>query len=251
MKISFLKRSTLLAATLFLSQMCLVAQAQPDLEEMPKGDNPPARERGGKARKFADEAIRKMLTQAGVEDVAKQDTVLTYVREDMEARRPMREQGAKLFQALREGAVTDDQLLALVTDYRAAQEAEQVRREKAQEELDEKIKFSENPRLEAMLLLAGLIGDGALMNGAQMGKGAMAQGEKALKREEDRKKAMEIFDKNADGKLDRDERKLWREERQAQRADRKGQREKNIEQQPPVAIDEAPADVAVAGDMGA
>jgi len=236
MKISFLphnfKYKVMAAAALFLSQMTPVAQAQPDLNVLPKGDNPPARERGGKAREFADQAIRKMMAQAGVEDVAKQDAVLAFVKADMEARRPLREQGQKLLQALREGAVTDDQLLALVTDYRASQEAEQIRREKAQEELDEKIKFGENPRLEAMLLLAGLIGDGGAINGAQFGKGG-GQGDNAEKR----KLMTERFDKNADGKLDRDEKKLMREERQAQRG-------KQIEQQPPVAMEEAPAPAA-------
>lgn len=264
MKVKFLKKGVMLGTAVLLSQMALTAQAQPDLNEAPKGDNPIVNQRPKKNGNNADAAIRKMLVQGGVADIATQDAVLAFVKEDTEARRPMREQGAKLFQALRAGAITDEQFLALVTDYRAAQQAEKVRREEAQDALDEKIHFTDNPRLEAMLLLAGLIGDGVpFMNGGQagfnvrggqFGQNAMAKGENAQKREENRKKMTERFDKNADGKLDVDETAAWKQWRQ----ERKEKRQDKADQAPAAALgipappaDEAMADEAIANNLNA
>ena len=50
-------------------------------------------------------------------------------------------------------------LAAQVTAYRAALEADRLRHKAAEAALDSKIKFSQNPRLEAMLLLMGVIGE--------------------------------------------------------------------------------------------
>jgi len=228
MKISFLKKGAALAAVILWSQMATVAFAQPDLNELPKAENPPPRERPNRPANgmgVSDDAIRKMMEMGGVPEVATQDAVLAYMKEDMEARKPLRDLGLKLFQALRAADINDEQMLALVTDYRAAQEMEKTRRQQAQDTLDVKVNFTKNPRLEAMLLLAGLIGDGGgLVNsgprGAQYGQVGNNQGVNAQKREENRKKLLERFDKNANGQIDPDEDaalKIWREERRQKR----------------------------------
>lgn len=237
MRLNGLKNGAMLAAVVFLSQMTLVARAQPDMNEMPKAENPAPRARPNRPANgmgISDEAIRKMMEMGGVPDVATQDAVLAYMKEDVEARRPLRDTGMKLFQALRAGDITNEQMLALVADYRAAQQAEKVRREQAQDALDAKVNFTQNPRLEAMLLLAGLVGDGGSLPGAGQGGFNMRnnqggnnqggnQGANAQQREEHRKKMLERlerFDKNANGQMDPEEiaaMRQWRQERREQR----------------------------------
>ena len=171
---SLWKKTGMLAAAVFVSHMAFtsgtfspsafspVAQAQPDLNNAPKGDNPPPRARPnrpnrGQNGRTPEDNVRQMLTQAGVNDAATQTAILDYVKADIDARAPLRDQGKKILQALRDGAVTDDQLLALVTDYRAAQQAERTRRTQAEAALDAKINYSKNPRLESVLLNIGAL----------------------------------------------------------------------------------------------
>jgi hypothetical protein len=241
---SFWKRTGMLAATIFVSHMAFtsstfspVAQAQPDLNNAPKADNPPPRNRpnrGGRGdnenRRSPEENVRMILAQAGVNDAATQTAVLDYIKADIEARSPLREQGKSLLKALQAGAVTDDQLLALVTDYRAAQQAEKARRERAQADLDAKINYSKNPRLEAILLLTGLIGDGPMMfqggrggpgeRGGRGGQPGPRGQENAANREERQKRMLERFDTNKDGKLDDAERAAMQAEREKRREQR-------------------------------
>lgn len=180
---SFWRKALLLVAGVFLSHMAFTSatfspllQAQPDLKEKKASQGENVNEQGrynrskrdsnwGEKRRKSEEGIRRMLAQAGVGDTDLQDAVLEYVQEDLEARRPLRELGGKLFRALREGDLAEEQLSALVSDYRIAQIEEKKRQERAEKLLDEKIGFSKNPRLEAMLLLSGLIGEnsGAMM----------------------------------------------------------------------------------------
>lgn len=246
------KKTGILAATVFVSQMAFTsatfapsglapaAQAQPDLNNAPKAENPAARNRpnrGGNKdnRRTPEENVRQIMTQAGVNDAATQTAILDYIKADMEARAPLREQGKTLYNALQGGAVTDDQLLALVTDYRSAQQAETERRKQSQADLDAKINYTKNPRLEAMLLLTGLIGDGPMMfqgggrgggpGGPGMrggGPGGPGQpgakgGGKGMTREERQQKMLERFDTNKDGQLDDAEKAAMQEKRREQR----------------------------------
>ena len=254
---NIMKKGVALAALVWLSQLAPVAHAQPDLNEQSKAENPAVRERVEKPANgmgVPDEAIRKMMTLGGVPDVATQDAVLEHMKEDVEARKPLRALGLKLFEALRAGDVNDDQMLALITDYRAAQDAEGTRREDAQHVLDAKVNFTRNPRLEAMLLLAGLIGDGSgLMNAGpggyggyggrnQYGQPGAIMGLNAQKREENRRKLLERFDKNGNGQIDLDEDaalKQWRLEREQQREQKENPANKNAVVAPlPVPIPE-------------
>lgn len=265
---SLWKKGALMAAGIFLSHMAFTspalspsAQAQPDLNNAPKAENPAGRNRPNRpnrpernqnrqeGQRNPEDGIRRMMQQAGVADETTQNTVLEYMKNDMQARRPLREQGQKVFRALQGGAVTDDQLAALITDYRAAQQAEKTRREQAQAELDAKIQFSKNPRLEAMLLLTGLIGDGGLVvmpNGMggrggpgenRRGQGGGAGGGNAANREERQKRMLERFDKNKDGKLDAAEEEAMREQAR-QRREQRGNRGQNAPAAPANAMPE-------------
>lgn len=248
----FWKKGSLFVAGVFLSHMFFTTaafspllQAQPDLKEMPSSEKRGEQDRfnrpkrgpnRGEQRRKSEEGIRQMLAQSGLEDAVLQDTVLEYVREDLEARKPLREQGAKLLRVLRDGTLTEEQLSALVADYRTAQLEEKVRQENAQKMLDEKINFSKNPRLEAMLLLSGLIGESSgnsmlMRRGPGAGRGAgpgagtgaergrMREGENANP-EERRQRFLERFDKNKDGKLDEEETAAMRKQLDNQRPNR-------------------------------
>jgi hypothetical protein len=257
-----LKMAGALCAGVLFTQL---AWAQPDPNVAPKADNPPENARGNRGgnmedrRKAMEDRMRQMLTHVGVNDAPTQDAILAYVQADMEARNPLREQTMKLFRALNNGGVTDDQLLALVTDVRAAQEAEKARREKAQADLDAKIHYTQNPRLEAVLLLAGLIGDG--QNGAMFmggggrrgnfgGPGAQGRqgnqgaqgGDAQQRREQMQQRMLQRFDANKDGKLDADEEaavQKFREERRQNRGDRQpgGNNANPPAAAPPAALD--------------
>ena len=152
-------------------------QAQPDEEVMPKGDNPPADQRGGRGgnrprmtpeqreqmRKQAElrreTEIRKTLTEAGFTDKAIQDAVVTFANDQADGPRvDTRENIRKLNQALRNNA-TDEQITLLLNDIRTDIETAKALRENALKELDKKIGYTQKPRLEAVLLLAGITGE--------------------------------------------------------------------------------------------
>lgn len=258
---NFWKRGMVIGAGVLVSQLAWTpnAHAQPDPNDAAKAVNPPennrlprqnAYNRGGNPAEMQqrmEAGMRQMLTQAGVNDAPTQDIVLAYVKVDTDARSPMRMQSMKLWQAVRGGGVTDDQLLALVTDYRASQQAEKVRREKAEADLEAKIHFSKNPRLEALLLLSGMIGDGGnpmMMGGGRGmgggGRGPNAGGAAGMNGQlgqpggpqnigDMRKKMQEKFDKNGDGTLDADEKAAFEQ----WRAERRKERENQQQDQPP------------------
>jgi hypothetical protein len=205
--------------------------AQPDPNVAPKADNPPEKVRGNRGprpdfRAQMEQRLREMLAHVGVNDAPTQDAVVAFLQADTQARRPLREQNTKLFQALNNGGVTDDQLLALVTDLRAAQDAEKVRREKAQADLDAKIHYTQNPRLEAVLMLAGLIGDGQntpmFLGGGDRGdRGRQGgQGDDPQRREQMKQKMLQRFDANKDGQLDDAEKAVMHEQMQKRREQR-------------------------------
>jgi hypothetical protein len=223
-----LKMGMALCAGVLFTQL---AWAQPDPNVAPKADNPPENARGNRGhrldrQKQMEDRMRQMLAHVGVNDAPTQDAVIAFVQADTEARRPLREQTMKLFQALNNGGVTDDQIQALVTDLRAAQEADKARREKAQADLDAQIHYKQTPRLEAVLLLAGIIGDGQnatmFLGGGRGGNpgGGNQRGDLQQRREQLQQRMLQRFDKNNNGKLDADEEaamQQWRQERRQNR----------------------------------
>ncbi len=76
----------------------------------------------------------------------------------------------------RGGALTDQQLEEAMTDFQAAAEDEKARRQTAIEELDKKIGFTKKPKLRALLMIGGLIGDEAWFTSSSMLAGSMTIG---------------------------------------------------------------------------
>lgn len=211
-----------------------VAIAQPG---SPPSENSPAqnarpqrpnrpRMQSEERRKQTEDKLREMMIGNGVTDAPTQDAVLAFLANELTARRPLRQMGIKLQRALSDKSITDDQVRAIIADYQNTQDLEHQRRTKAQSDLDGKIHYSQNPRLQGLLMLMGVLGDGPPLMQAprnpnqrdgnnRPGQNAPNQnGERGGGNPEMRKRMMEMFDKNNDGKLDAAERAAMQDYRQ-------------------------------------
>ncbi|HEX8237118.1 MAG TPA: hypothetical protein VF600_14260 [Abditibacteriaceae bacterium] len=108
--------------------------------------------------------MRQAMSNLGCSDIPTQDAIISYLGADIRARRPLQAQSRRLFNALRSADLPEDKLASMVADFRAAVEADKQRRAASEAALDGRIKYSQNPRLEAMLLLFGVIGDSPLLS---------------------------------------------------------------------------------------
>jgi len=92
-------------------------------------------------------------------DVELQDTLVNFLSEQANRRQSVRDQKNKLQTGLRNNLASDTQVLSMLNDYRANVEQAKEDYKKALAVLDTKIGYSKNPRLEATLVLLGVIGD--------------------------------------------------------------------------------------------
>ena len=170
-------------ALLFLPSLAL---AQPNADNAPIAPNPPNQTPGGRGgnrggrggfganltdaqrqqletqnRQWRQSQQRQRLVLAGVTDAPTQNAIVTYLEEGETARQKLREKWNTLSTAVRDGATTDTQLAALLNDFRGALDEERARRETARTALELKLGLSKNPRLDAQLTTAGLLGDEA------------------------------------------------------------------------------------------
>lgn len=99
------------------------------------------------------------MTSMGFGDRALQDEVLGHIAVEVRERGQVRRKGQDIYNALRDPRRTDEEVRALLHEYHAVVEADHARRRIAEDALDERIDFRSNPRLEAMLILFGAIGD--------------------------------------------------------------------------------------------
>ncbi len=113
------------------------------------------------------EGLRTFMERSGVTDKATQDAVIQWAQTEEKEREVVRATGRKVAEAVRTGAVTDTQMSILLNEFRNAVLDEKTRRATTTRALDQKIGYSTKPRLEAMLVTMGLIGDEAsYMTGA-------------------------------------------------------------------------------------
>ena len=159
-------------------------------------------------RQQMEDNLREMMTRNGVTDAATQDSVVAFLSNEMQTRQPLRQMGEKLQRALGDQSVTDDQIKAMIADYQNAQDLEKQNRAKAQSDLDAKIHYSQNPRLQGLLMLMGVLGDGPPLMGGPRGPNQRDDKDRPNPRgdrggnPEMQKRMMEMFDKNKDGQLD-------------------------------------------------
>jgi len=167
--------------------------AQPDGNDVGKGDNPRADGRGARGNrpdfgnmtpaqreemktKFdamrkerREEGLRNTLTEAGFADKALQDAVIVFANGQDAERNDSREKVRALSQALRNDA-SDKEVAALLDEIRDEIKSVQARRQTALRALDAKIGYSKKSRLDAILTLSGVTGEHIGGRGAMMGR---------------------------------------------------------------------------------
>ncbi len=132
--------------------------AAPPVEAARKAKARDASRRHQIRREQVEARLRAMLNGFGV-DSARQDALVAYLAEEEAGRVAVREATRRLVVAVRKGAEAES-MRELISGYKAALEADKVRRAAAQMALDAKIGFSQDPRLEAVLWLFGVLGEG-------------------------------------------------------------------------------------------
>ncbi len=111
-------------------------------------------------RRQTEEKLRALMVNLGISVAASQDAILDYLTEDELARASLRDAEKSLMTGLRRD-VPPERMRALLDDYRAAIEGEKSNRNAAQRKLDARIGYSLDAKLESVLWLMGVLGDGA------------------------------------------------------------------------------------------
>lgn len=130
--------------------------------------------------------LREMMQSFGVSAPATQDAIVDYLAEEEAGRLAVREAARRLLNGLRRDA-PPERMRDLISSYQTALATDSKRRQTAQTTLDAKIGFSFDTRLEALLWLSGVLGEGgsALPMGAlsmRAGTPRAREGELALAR---------------------------------------------------------------------
>lgn len=173
-------KHTQIFTALALLALPIVAGAQPDPNNAPKGDNPVNRAVGGGGRnrpQFQDmtpeqrmtlmrETFKRQLTRAKVTGDTQQNAVTDYVIGETQARQKLEAATLALQTGIRGTTATDAQVAGLLNDYNAAMADDKARHQKALDTLKATIDVTQFPRLEAMLTLAGLYGDAPAPTGS-------------------------------------------------------------------------------------
>lgn len=154
------------------------AQAQPDVNNAPKADNPVNRAPRRRPNMVdmtpeqrVQERLRRQLLAVGVTDTATQEKITAYVQDEIKAQQPLMEKARQLQVGLRGDALSNAQVAALLNDYQAAVEEDKVRHLKAQADLKKAVDLPKMPKVETLLTLMGLYGDGPNIMGGMMGMG--------------------------------------------------------------------------------
>jgi hypothetical protein len=169
------------------------AFAQPDLDNQPKGDNPPAQanwqkmwqhmtpeQRKQAMQAMAEQLLRSSLEQQGINDGETQNLIINAMREQDTIYEPVRAQHLKIAQALMNKDTTDEQMATLMQGLRDASQKARVAREASLKTLDDRVAFSQQPRLEALLTMLGLAGDEIEHVGGVMASLGVAMGNLAV-----------------------------------------------------------------------
>jgi hypothetical protein len=121
------------------------------------------------------QAVRVTLSGAKFTDPGLQEAVVTFVNNWEKASAPLRENNRQFAQALSAGTITEEEAKTSLVNLRAAVAKEKERHEKALQELDTQINYSQQPLLEAVLTSLGIIGDEAWVMGG-MGMSGISLG---------------------------------------------------------------------------
>lgn len=106
-----------------------------------------------------DDRQKYLMTSAGISDMTVQDAIIAFVNEQSQRRQPVTEAATQLSALLADATTTPEALSAQVTKLQTASKDFRTWKEGALKELDTKIGYSKNPRLQSLLTLVGILGD--------------------------------------------------------------------------------------------
>ena len=173
-----MKRSLLLAS-LLCCVLGTVAQAQPDPNDAPKGDNPPVMapgiaradwqkmtpaQRRAAIQKGVEDTLRGTMMWLGYTDKPLQDAIIASALEREKSLNEVRDKHRLVAQALI-AKQNDAQMEIALDNLRMAEEDAADARTKQLADLDKKIDYSNKPRLKAFLSLVGILDDNSAMLG--------------------------------------------------------------------------------------
>lgn len=169
------------------------AFAQPDLDNQPKGENPPAQagwqqmwqkmtpeQRTQSMQTMMEKIVRDAIERLGINDAETQNLVVDTMREQDATYEAVRAEHLKVAQALMDNEADEVKMTALLQGLRDASEKARVARQASIKTLDERIAFSQQPRLEALLTMLGLVGNETEHVGGVLGSLGVAMGNLAV-----------------------------------------------------------------------
>ncbi len=106
--------------------------------------------------------LRELLMGYGIAERMPQDEIIRYIAHQTQVNEKLQRKGAELYNALRDNSISEDRVYQLLTAYRLTLARNRESRQKDEDQLNERISFRNQPRLAALLELAGIIGDGPL-----------------------------------------------------------------------------------------
>lgn len=102
--------------------------------------------------------IRQTLVASGYTDTSLQDAVLAFMQEQEKIRQPFRSTAQELTSLLVKPATPEEEFKTQLADFRDKMKKDEERYSQALAALDEKIKYSTQPRLETLLTVLGILG---------------------------------------------------------------------------------------------
>jgi hypothetical protein len=128
----------------------------PNADDKPALTPPNNRE----ARRLAEEKrLRTHMMEFGITEPTKQDALIAYLVEDEMGKTRVKDASRRLLGAVKIGT-PPERMRNLIAVYKAALDADKLRRTAAQTALDARIGFTLDPHLEAVLWLFGVLGEG-------------------------------------------------------------------------------------------
>lgn len=111
-------------------------------------------------RQQTEDKLRALMVNLGINGAATQDAIINYLAQDELAHANLREAEKRLLAGLRRD-VPPERMRDLLADYRKAIETDRDNRAIAQRNLDARVGYSLDLKLEAVLWLMGVLGAGA------------------------------------------------------------------------------------------
>lgn len=103
--------------------------------------------------------VRNLLTQAGFNDKDLQDAVVNEAQVQQKAATGLQDKTRVLAEAIRMNALDDAKITRLMDSFTTAVQDERKARLDRAKDLDQKIGYSQKPRLRSLLTLTGIVGD--------------------------------------------------------------------------------------------